>query len=321
MTVRTLGHARPVVDLDTLTRPDWLDARRNGIGGSDAAAVCGLDPYRSAFELFLDKTRILPDDDRAGEAADWGRLLEPVIADEVARRHSLDVQPVGWMLAHPDHDWMLADLDRAIIDHGEPGILEIKSTSPFRSDAWRDGPPIAVMCQVQHYLAVTGLRWVLVAVLIGGQRLVIHRVERDDALIGSLIDIETRFWKAVQDRQPPAPDGSQATTDLLAHLYDVNPDSVAVVEVAEVEQHLAALAQARARQDAAETDRRQAENELKVMMASAALLTDLDGNPVARWPEVHSRRIDVERLRADHPDIAEEYTKTTTSRRFTIVGR
>jgi predicted phage-related endonuclease len=76
---------------ERLTRPDWLEARRNGIGGSDAAAICGLDPCRSAFELLLDKTRVVVDDDRAGEAAQWGRLLEPVIADEVARREQLDV--------------------------------------------------------------------------------------------------------------------------------------------------------------------------------------------------------------------------------------
>lgn len=319
--VRTVGHARPVVEIDRLTRTEWLEARRAGIGGSDAAAICGLDPYRSAFELFLDKTRVLVDDDRAGEAAEWGRLLEPVIADEVARREQLDVSVVGWMLAHPDHDWMLADLDRVVIDDGEPGVLEIKSTSPFRANAWRDGVPITVMCQVQHYLAVTGLRWVLVVVLIGGQRLVMHRVERDDALIGSLIDIEARFWQSVRDREPPAPDGSQATTDLLARLYDVEPDEVRVVDRAEIDPYLAALTHARARQDAAEADRRQAENEIKVLMGGAALLTDLDGQAIARWPAIESRRINVDRLRTDHPDIAADYSTTATARRFTIVKR
>lgn len=320
--IATVGHARPVLDLGQLSRPDWLEARRSGIGGSDAAAVCGLDPYRSAFELFLDKTRVFVDDDRAGEAADWGNLLEPVIAGEVARREGLSVVEVGWMLAHPDRAWMLADLDRAIIDDPtDPGGLEIKSTSPFRAHAWRDGIPVAVMCQVQHYLAVTGLRWFLVAVLIGGQRLVIHRVVRDDELIGSLLDIEARFWQSVQDRTPPAPDGSQATSDLLARLYEVDADDVRTVDRADIEPHLAALAQARARQDAAEADRRQAENEIKVQMGGAALLSDLDGQPIARWPAVQSQRIDVERLRADHPALADEYLKTTTSRRFTIVKR
>jgi putative phage-type endonuclease len=318
----TIGYARKVCDTDGLSRPEWLALRRAGIGGSDAAAVCGLDPYRSPFELWLDKTGLFSDDAGAGEAADWGNLLEPVIADEVGRREALQVIHLGWMLGHPDHHFMLADLDRVFIDPDDvTAVLEIKTTSPFRADEWRDRIPIPVMCQTQHYLAVTGLPYALVAVLIGGQRLVTHRVERDDDLIGTLIDQETAFWRLVTDREPPEPDGSKATTDLLGRLYDVDPDAVTVVDRSEVEPTLAALRFARERQDMAEADRREAENRIKVLMGGAALLADGDGQPIARWPEVRSQRLDVERLRTDHPALATEYATTTTSRRFTVVKR
>lgn len=316
----TIGYARKVCDTDGLSRPEWLAMRRMGIGGSDAAAVCGLDPYRSTFELWLDKTGLFSDDDRAGEAAQWGNLLEPVIADEVARREALQVIHLGWMLGHPEHHFMLADLDRVLIDPDDiTAVLEIKTTSPFRTEEWRDRVPIPAMCQVQHYLGVTGLPYALVAVLIGGQRLLIHRVERDDDLIGTLIEREAAFWQLVTDREPPEPDGSKATTALLGRLYDVDADAVTVIDRSVVEPTLAALRFARERQDAAETDRREAENRLKILMGGAALLADDEGQPIARWPEVRSQRLDIERLRADHPGIATEYATTTTSRRFTIV--
>lgn len=319
-----VGHARPVAELDGMTRAQWLAARKIGIGGSEAAAVCGLDDYRSAFAVWLDKTGVLDDNDEASETAQWGSLIEPVVADEVARRLQIDVFPVGWMLGHPEHHFMLANLDRLAVDPRmgpDAGVLEIKLAGAFRATDWRDTVPIRAMCQVQHYLAVTGLRWALVAALIGGQRLVTHVVEADDQLIDSIIEIETQFWRHVTDREPPAPDGSRATTELLGRLYDVDPDRIVTVERSEVEPTLAALHFARSRQDDAEADRRRAEAELKILMGGAALLTDTDGDPIARWPEVDSARIDVTALRRDHPILAAQYTKPSTTRRFTIVKR
>ncbi len=313
--LEAVGHARPVAELDGMTRAQWLAARRIGIGGSEAAAVCGLDDYRSAFSVWLDKTGVLDDDDEASETARWGGLIEPVIADEVARRQQIEVFRVGWMLGHPEHHFMLANLDRLAYDlalRPDPAVMEIKTAGAFRAMDWRDTVPVRAMCQVQHYLAVTGLRWALV---------VTHIVEADDELIDSIIEIETTFWRHVTDREPPAPDGSPATTDLLGRLYDVDPDRVITVERSEIETTLATLHFARSRQDAAEADRRAAENELKILMGGAALLTDTNGEPIARWPEVQSARIDVTALRRDHPTLAAQYTTATSTRRFTIVKR
>jgi putative phage-type endonuclease len=319
-----VGHARAVVETDALTRAEWVAARKMGLGGSDAAAVCGLDRWRSPFAVWLDKTGMLDDADEASEAASWGHLLEPVIADEVARREQVDVTRVGWMLGHPDHHFMLANVDRLVVDPRlgpDAGVFEIKTTSPFNALDWRDGIPVPAMCQVQHYLGVTGLRWALVAALIGGQRLITHVVEADDDLIASIIDVEAVFWSHVIDREPPAPDGSASTSALLGRLYDVETDAVRAIDRAEIEPALAALHFARTRQDDAEADRRAAENEIKVVMGGAEMLTDAAGEPIARWPSVETARVDVAALRRDHPTLAAQYTTTTTSRRFTIVKR
>jgi putative phage-type endonuclease len=319
-----VGHARAIVETEPLTRAEWLAVRRMGLGGSDAAAVCGLDRWRSPFAVWLDKTGMLDDADEATEAMSWGHLLEPVIADEVARREQVDVTRVGVVLGHPDHHFMLANVDRLVVDPRlgpDAGVFEIKTTSPFNALDWRDEIPVPVMCQVQHYLGVTGLRWALVAALIGGQRLITHVVQADDGLIDSIVEIESAFWQAVTDREPPAPDGSSSTSALLGRLYDVDPGSVRAVERAEIEPALAALHFARSRQDDAEADRRAAENEIKVVMGGAEMLTDAAGEPIARWPSVESARVDVAALRRDHPTLAAQYTTTTSSRRFTIVKR
>jgi putative phage-type endonuclease len=317
------GHGIAVARTDTITRHEWLAERRHGIGGSDAAAVCGLDRWRSPFEVWLDKTGTFIDDTAATEAMRWGQLLEPVIAGQL---DGVDIVEVPWMLAHPSHPWMLADVDRVAFDTADverldPGVVEVKTTSLRNAPAWEEGPPAPVICQGMHYLAVTGHRWLLAAALIGGQRLVTHRVERDDELIDDLLTIEARFWADVEAKRPPEPDGSKATTALLGRLYEVEPDRVEVVELAEVDATLAALASAKERERSAAEDRATAENALKVRMGSAELLVDTDNRPIARWPAITASRVNVERLRAEYPDVAAAVTETATHRRFTTPRR
>src|SRR5688500_13923968 len=140
------------------------------------------------------------------------------------------------------------------------------------------------MVQTLHYLAVTGLAFAYVAVLIGGQRLEYRRIERDEEAIGHLNAIEAEFWQRVLDRRPPPPDGSVATGDLLARLYDVEVDKVAVLPP-EALDLLGARAQAKADVKAAEERARLAENQLKALLGDAELGV-LDGDVICTWREI-----------------------------------
>ena len=206
---------------------------------------------------------------------------------------------------------------RAPADDG-PGVVEIKTTSAWQASEWRGPGAGRPDVPGDDYLAVTGLRWSLVAALIGGQRLVVHRVERDDELIDDLLAIEARFWQSVLDREAPEPDGSDATTRVLARLFDVDPGRVEEVTWAEAGPLVARAREAKARQKAAETDRAEAENGLKVIMGGAELLVDTDGNTLARWPVINQTRVDVERLRAEWPEVAAAVAVTDSHRRFTL---
>lgn len=200
--------ALKLVKTQDLSRDDWLAVRRTGIGGSDAAAAVGLNPYMSALELWLDKTgraEGLPRPDLADTTSPtyWGTLLEPIVAAVYTQQTGNRVRKVNAVLRHPSIPFMLANIDREIVGARDVQILECKTAGEFGARLWRDGVPEYVQVQVQHQLAVTGKSAAHVAVLLCGQALEVFLIERDDALIGRLVELEARFWQFVQSDTPP----------------------------------------------------------------------------------------------------------------------
>ena len=209
-----------------MPREDWLAVRKRGIGSSDAAAAVGLNPYKSQLELWLEKTgrddnlpKIDPHDETSPTY--WGNLLEPIVAAHYTRRTGNKVRRINAVLQHPHPSllWMLANIDREVIGSDEVQILECKTAGINGARLWRDGVPEYVQLQVQHQLAVTGKTTADVAVLLGGQDLEIHRIQRDEALIARLIPLEQRFWRFVETDTPPPADGSESADLALRCLY------------------------------------------------------------------------------------------------------
>jgi putative phage-type endonuclease len=167
-----------------MPREKWLEYRQMGIGGSDVAAVCGISRWKSPVELWLEKTGQKPMDP-AGEAAYWGTVMEPLIRDEFMLRTGIKVTQVPAILQHKRFSWMLANLDGIVSDpaRGE-GIFEAKTANAYASGNWDDGIPDEYALQVQHYMAVTGLQFVYVAALIGGNRFVWKLIEKMMKLSG-----------------------------------------------------------------------------------------------------------------------------------------
>jgi len=215
-----------LVSTKDLPREDWLLVRKHGIGSSDAAAAVGLNPYKSQLELWLEKTgrdELLPKIDPHDEEspAYWGNLLEPIVATHYTRRTGNRVRRINAVLQHPDPklEWMLANIDREVIGANDVQILECKTAGITGARLWKDGVPVYVQLQVMHQLAVTGKQAADVAVLLGGQHLELHRIERDDELIARLIELERDFWGYVQRDTPPPADGSESADQALRCLY------------------------------------------------------------------------------------------------------
>jgi len=220
----TTRPALRLVSTKDLSREAWLGVRKHGIGSSDAAAAVGLNPYQSALELWLVKTGRdaglpKPDFDDETSPMYWGTLLEPIVAAHYVRRTGCKVRRVNAVLQHPEYPWMLANIDREVMGHADVAILECKTAGIHGSRLWKDGVPEYVQLQVQHQLAVTGKAAADVAVLLGGQELRIHRIDRDDALIKRLIELEARFWAYVMADTPLPADGSDSAVKALQALF------------------------------------------------------------------------------------------------------
>lgn len=311
-----------LADTRSLDRSQWLEVRKGGIGSSDAAAAVGLNPYKSQLELWLEKTGRAAANDEAPGMDDpryWGTLLEPYVAVAYQQKTERRVRKVNAVLQHPSFPFMLANIDREVVGSRDVQILECKTAGEFGSRLWKDGVPDYVRLQVQHQLAVTGKDAADVAVLLCGQQLEIHRIERDEEVIARLIVLETRFWEYVETDTPPPADGSDSAARALRHLYrgeDSNVDFTTDAGANETFDRLAAL---NAELEIKGREAEKLKQLLQQAMGDASTAAFVNGVVTFKRAK-DGARIDTKGLSAGHPDIAARYTVTTPgSRRFLLV--
>ena len=217
--------AKRLINTKSLSREDWLQFRKQGIGSSDAAAACGIHPYLSMLELWMVKTgRMESSIDESIEGYSplyWGNTLEPMVAKYYQEHTGNKVRRVNAILQHPDPDnhFMLANLDYSVVGSDEVQILECKTTGEHGAKLWKHGVPLYVTCQVQHQLAVTGKTAAHICVLLCGHEAKIYKVERDERLIESIMEREREFWQYVETDTPPTPDHSESAARALKQLY------------------------------------------------------------------------------------------------------
>ncbi|GAB3245086.1 YqaJ viral recombinase family nuclease [Chitinimonas naiadis] len=315
------GQAKRLASTVGLSREDWLAIRQQGIGSSDAAVAIGLSPYKSALTLWLEKSgRKEPEDLSDKESIIWGQILEPVLSSVYQERTGYKVRRVNAVLQHPEHDFMLANLDREIVGLPEgPGVLEIKTAGYHSAPQWEDGIPIAYQCQVLHQLAVTGHEWADVAVLIAGQDFRIYRIERDDDKIADLIQREHRFWACVLDDLQPPPDGSADAGQALSWLYPKDNGLVVdLSESAEFNRLFESLLEARIAKAEAEAEEDRLKQQIQNALGPATTAQFQQGK--VSWKRSKDGQIpDWERLQSDYPKLSQRYLKPLLgARRFTV---
>ena len=321
--VRSRRPALKLVRTDELSREDWLAVRRTGIGGSDAAAAVGLNPYMSPLELWLDKTGRAdglpgPDPDDTSSPTYWGTLLEPIVAASYTKQTGNRVRRVNAVLRHPTIPFMLANLDREVVGVPDVQILECKTAGEFGARRWREGVPEYVQIQVQHQLAVTGKSAAHVAVLLCGQALEVHRIERDDALIERLVELEVRFWRFVESDTPPPADGSESADRALRHLYPGNGETIDFSDDQRLSSVFADLISVRAEIETRQQLEAQFKQAIQEAMGDATRALFETGS-VSFKRSKDSSSIDLERLLADHPSLEQQYAISKPgSRRFLV---
>jgi putative phage-type endonuclease len=298
----------------SMSREGWLAHRLDGIGGSDIGAILGLNPWRSALDVWMEKRQITPERE-ANEAMEWGTILEGTIADTWAARNGKKVQRVNAILAHATDPILRANIDRLIVDpvRGN-GILEVKNVGDWSGRAWEDDRvPDHYMMQLQWYLHVTGLTWGVFAALVGGKRLIEREVAYDAELADMAVERAHEFWQCVTDGTMPEVTGGDA--DALGTLYPESTGEEVVLsidtsnivrEYVDCKQAIALL------EESLEGMKAQIQAEL-----GAAERGRADGYTVV-WKSQTRATIDSKRLRAERPDVADAYTKESTTRTFSV---
>ncbi len=213
----------------------WVEARKNGIGGSDVASIMGLNKYSSPLNVWLVKTgREESPDLSDNQAVEWGNRLEDVVADKFADEHpELQVRRRNATMVSIERPWAFANIDRWVTDgKGNVGILEVKTVGMRRAADWDNGVPLYYLTQVTHYMSVTGYQYAWVAVLIGGQEFREYYIERDEQDIQAINDAVDTFWRDfVETDTAPALIGNDPEANaLLSQHSDSSQEFISMLD-------------------------------------------------------------------------------------------
>lgn len=309
---------RRMVSTIDLDKKDWLRYRKMGITGTDAGAICGLNPYVSAFQIYQDKiTDEIEELDN--ESMRQGRDMEEYVAFRFTEQTGLKVRKANAIFQNKEHPIMLADFDRMIVGlaDGKRAGLECKTVSPYSADKWADGNiPLHYQLQVQHYLAVSGYDCWYIAALIFGKEFIIRRIDRDEELIQNLITIEERFWNEnIMKQIMPEPDGSDNCSKLIVEMY-YKSDQEKAIQLLGCNELLNRRQEIDSLLKKMEKEKAQIEQKIKLEMQDAAYGMTEDYR--VSWVSYDSVRLDSKKLKEEQPEIYDKYCKMSSTRRFTV---
>ncbi len=310
-----------------MSKEQWLEARKCGIGGSDAASILGLNPYKSSVSVYIEKVdyihgvsmsdkningcKIDNSNEEANYRMELGNKLEDFVANEFSLKTGLKVRNVNGILKNDKYPFAIANIDRAVV--GEKAFLECKVTNSYSKKVWQMGVPIHYQIQVNHYMAVTGATHCYVAALIGNEELIIHRIDRDEEIIDEIMKLEAMFWdKCILGGEIPAPDGSLDYSIVLQGLYKDSKDEELILF--EQEKLLDRYDEITAIYKEIEVERKKIEQYIQVQMKEYEV--GFIGDRRITWKKQSRNTIDTKKLKKEYPEIAAECMKTTTYRVF-----
>jgi len=307
----------------------FLAGRKKGIGGSDVAAILGFSPYKSPYQLWLDKTGRSERSESQSESAHFGHLLEDLVAKEYSRRAGVKVQRVTQQLSLPDHPWAIGNIDRAIINPEIAGnvrfkdgklttdrLLECKTASEYLAKLFgeegSDQVPDYYLTQCLWYLLLSGCEFIDLAVLIGGNKFRMYRIERDEDLIDSIFRQVKAFWfNHVVADVPPDP----TCFDDVLHRWSnhvVGKQVEADFNHIKLAEELITV-QSRQKADKARED--EIKLQIVTTMQDAEMMIS-QGKAICTYKEQSSTRIDSTLLKKEEPDLFAKYSKTSSTRVF-----
>jgi putative phage-type endonuclease len=312
-----------------LNNQDFANLRAKSLGGSDIGAILGFNRYRSAVDVWMEKTgRDVHDADSL--PIRFGTFAEEFVANEYQLTTGLSLISHSSALVHAKYSYMHGHIDRFICDHpsiyDDSGslvatrILECKTANSFTAHQWgdlgSDQVPMAYLAQCIWYLAITGLEQADLALLMGNTDFRIYQVHRDQELEEMVIDRARVFWEkhVLADVAPPA----QRESDLKL-LFPKSKPNKSLEAKKETYELISKLKSIQAQVECYEQEISQIKQQVMTEMQDAEVLTH-DGQVLATWKTPKpSTRIDTKKLAEDYPEIIAPYqVQVANSRRFVL---
>ena len=320
-----------------MPKNEWLIKRKCGIGGSDASSILGFNPYRSSMAVYIDKIcydhllkdlkgekisqnsdchiekdlidKFISQDNEISYKMELGNKLKSFVASEFMLKTGKKVRNINGILRNDKYPFAIANIDRAVV--GEKAFLECKVTNSFNKKEWEKTVPIHYQIQMNHYMAVSGATHCYVAVLIGNEELVIHKLERDKEMIDEIMKLEEMFWNnCILGDKLPMPDGSNDYSKTLDILYKDSKEEELILF--EAESILERYDEVVKLYKDFEKEKKAIEQYLKLQIQDYEIA--YVGDRKITWKKQVRNTIDTTRLKKEHPEIANKFTKTTISR-------
>ena len=296
-------------------KEEWLLLRKElGVGGSEAGSVVGLNPYKSAYTLFMEKTGKVPEFE-GNLTTEVGSYLEEFVAKLFEKETGKKLRRKNRILVNTRYPFAFGDVDRIVV--GENSVVEIKTTNslPAMRKFKKGEYPEQWYCQMTHYLAVGGFDKAYLAVLIGCREFKVFELERDEEEIEALMYAEEKFWENVKSNTPPMVDGTESTTKTLGTVFSTsNSDSVSLHAYDTILRQYTALGE---QIEALEAQKEELANKVKAFLGESGG-GESDRYKVS-WTSSKRSTFDSKRFAKDHADInLSEYYKYTNVRTFKV---
>ena len=295
-----------------MSKIDWLKARQAGIGGSDVAAILGLNKYKTPLDVYHEKVADTPIEIEDNAKMKAGRIMEDTIANWWAEENGFKIQADNKIRIHSDIPFLYANLDRVIVANGHgrgTGLLEAKQTSQFYYKTWEDSLPLQYYFQIQHYLNVTGYDWAAAAVLVDGWDLKSIDVEPDRKVIDAITEKLTAFWNDhILQRIPPEPSTDE---EIKKQWPEAEKGSMLEVDADTVDLVLSAKSYSEKKKDA-EKQEKELKTKIRLKFGDHDMMT-FGGQSIATYKNAKAKsEFDELRFRAEHPELWREFMEPET---------
>lgn len=331
--------AKTLVSTENLTEAEWLDLRRQGIGGSDAAAILGISPYKIARDVYFEKMGRTPD---YADMSNWvtlevGKRLESLVAEIFSKKTGFRVWQEKKILQHPLYPFMIADIDYHFeTPDGTTGILECKTGNIHTTDKWEDGAvPYHYEIQCRHYLAVKNCQTAYIACLFGNSEndFVYRRIDRDLHFEEAIIEQEQDFWEnnIIKECEPDCLEKGDLVLESLKRYKASSISQNEVVFDSSFGSTFEQIVKMRTEKSSADKLSRDLESKIKTLYAQFALVLGnatsgrcvaADGSEylISYKPSYRTaiKKEDLDRMKLNDAELYKKYATQTESRPFQV---